>query len=139
MKIIVSDIASEMAQLGIPPEAQERYLVAALSRVLGYLLPIPANDIAGSLDEYFAVNHGKDVANALTALNERMPVDFDQVQSLTQKIWEVRYGLVHARRDAQAWGLLDACVQKANLGYDIDFTDASLQRLAAVMTQGLES
>ncbi len=138
MKINVSDIASTINELGIPFEAQSRYLVAALARVLAYMLPIPANNVAGTPGEMFQSTYGAQVTAALDALNERMPVDYQQVLELTQKIWEVRYHLVHPNRDAQAWAAIDCCVQKANLGFEIDFTDAALQRLGQVITQGVE-
>lgn len=138
MKINVADIASTIAELGIPFESQANYLVAAIARVLGYLLPIPAEAVTGHPSEYFNAHYPKLVADALNALNERMPVDYNQVLALTQKIWEVRYGLVHASRDMQAWVVIDSCISKADLGFDIDLRDPALQRLGSFIAQGVE-
>lgn len=137
MKINANDIASTLVELGIPFEAQGRYLQVAIARVIGYLLPIPAEAVT-STPAYFEEHLASKVAGALDAITERIPVDYEATLALTRKVWEVRYGLVHPQTDAQAWALLDACVKKAHICEDIDFSDAALQRLGSALTASLE-
>lgn len=137
MKIIVSDIASALVELGIPFEAQSRYLQAAVAKVIGYSLPIPA-EAAADVSTYFDETLAATVAGALDSLNERVPVDYVQTTALIRQVWGVRYGIVHPQNSAQAWAVLDACVKKAHICDDVDFADASIQRLAAILAGGLE-
>ncbi len=137
MKIYAPDIASTLLELGVPFEAQGRYLKAALGRVIGYMLPIPAEPVESLNDHFKGTLEGK-VAAALDVLNERIPLDYVATLALVQKVWEVRYGLVHPQTDAQAWALLDACAKRAHLCDEVDFADPTLQRLGAVITAGLE-
>lgn len=137
MKIYAPDIASTLTELGVPFEAQGRYLRAALARVIGYKLPIPAEPVA-SLEEHFKGLLEGQVAGALDSLNERIPLDFSATLDLVRKVWEVRYGLVHPHTDAQSWALLDACAKRAHICDDVDFADPALQRLGSVISNGLE-
>lgn len=137
MKINVPDIASTLTDLGIPFESQSNYLVAAVARVLGYLLPIPAAAVEGPACEFFKSAYTENLTKALDALNERMPVDYLAVADLTQKIWEVRYSLVHPTREVQAWTLIDGCIDKAHIGFEVNMADPALQRLGAVIAEGV--
>lgn len=136
MKINVPDIATVLIELGVPFEAQAKYLQAAVGRVVGYLLPIPAEPVT-STQAYYSENLAARVAEALDALTERVPLDYNATIALVQQVWEVRYGLVHPQTNAQAWALLDACVKQARI-IDVDFSDAAVQRLASVLGAGVE-
>jgi hypothetical protein len=136
MKINVPDIATVLIELGVPFEAQAKYLQAAVGRVVGYLLPIPAEPVA-STSAFYTENLAPRVATALDALTERVPLDYAATLALVQQVWEVRYGLVHPQTNAQAWALLDACVKQARI-IDVDFADGAVQRLASVLSAGVE-
>lgn len=137
MKINVPDIATVLIDLGVPFEAQARYLQAAAARVLGYLLPIPAEPVA-SISAHYDEQLAPRVAAALDAITERVPLDYNAALALTRQVWEVRYGLVHPQTNAQAWALLDACAKQARICTDVDFTDPALQRLSSVLSAGTE-
>ncbi len=136
MKIYITDIASTLVQLGVPFEAQARYLQVAVARVIGYKLPLPAEPVEVP-SAYFQEHLAGQAGPALDHLNERIPLDYSATLDLIQKIWEMRYGLVHPQTDAQAWTLLDACAKKAHLADDVDFNDPTLQRLSSVLSEGL--
>jgi len=136
MKINVPDIATVLIELGVPFEAQAKYLQAAVGRVVGYLLPIPAEPVT-STQAHFDEHLSSQAAGALDAITERIPLDYNATLALVQKVWEVRYGMVHPQTNSEAWALLDACVQKARI-VDVDFSDAAIQRLASVLSAGVE-
>lgn len=137
MKIHIPDIATLMVDVGIPFEAQSRYLEVAVARTLAYNTAIPAEPVA-STREFFKGTLEGQIAPALDSLVERIPLDVKNVLELTYQIWELRYGLVHPQTNALAWALLDAVSKKANIVPDIDFTDPTLARLSSVIASGLE-
>lgn len=137
MKINIPDIATVMIDVGIPFDAQGRYLSAAIARTLGYNLAIPAEAVGSPRDYFKGMLEGQ-AAAALDALIERLPFDAAAVLELTYKIWELRYGLVHPQTNALSWALLDALSKKANIAPDMDFTDPLLARLSTIVSAGLE-
>lgn len=137
MKISASNIASTLVELGIPAEASHQYLVVALARVLGYLLPVPAAPVEHPA-EFFQSSYGDSINGALDALNERMPVDYGVVVDLSRKVWELRYGIVHPSLDQQVWATLDKVLDKKYLGIEIDLFDPALSRLGNVIAAGVE-
>ncbi len=138
MKINVNNIAQALAQQGIPVEAQGRYIKAAVARVVGYLLDVPAQPVEGSLKTYFKGTQEGKVAPVLDALIERFPFDFEETMELVRCVWELRYNLVHARTDLAVWALLDATVDSAKLEMDVEFKDPAVQLLSSALRENLE-
>lgn len=137
MKINVPDIATTLVSSGIPTEKQAAYLQAAVARVVGYLLPIPAEAVADTQAHFKGLLEGR-AAAAVDAINERMPLDFNSTLAMIRQIWEVRYGMVHPSSPTESWAVIDACVQKARISAQVDFNDPLLQRLGSVLSAGVE-
>lgn len=138
MKINVNNIAQALVQQGIPAEAQGRYIKLAVARVVGYLLPVPAESVEGSLQVYFKGTQEGKVVPVLDALIERFPFDFEETMELIRVVWELRYNLVHARTDLAVWGLLDTAVASVKLESDVEFKDPVVQLLSAALRENLE-
>ena len=141
MKINVQNIAALLIDLGIPPERQGQYLNTAAARVLAYLLPLPTTPLCDETQctrTYFKENMSAQVATALDAIVERVPVDVDTVDELTYQIWDVRYNLLYPRFNKPIWDLLDHCVNQARIVPSIGFDDPALHRLGAVLVEGVE-
>lgn len=138
MKIYVPDIASLLVELGISAEDQGKYVVAAIARVIGYRLPVPADAVIGEASNYYKEELAPRVSAALDAIVERIPVDYEAVLALTYAIWDVRYSIVHRPVGPSGWVMLDACINLGTVRPDVPFTDPTVQRLSRILNDNVD-
>lgn len=132
MKIDINNVAHALVQHGIPAEQQGQVLKAAVARVLGYLLPIPAAPVDNLAVHFKGTLEGR-VAPVLDALNERFPFEYQEALDCIFSVWEARYRMVHPMGDREAWTMLDTCIEKGKFCQDLDFSHAGVQLVSKAL------
>lgn len=90
-----------ISQMSVSGKSRDLLTAIALALACNRLISIPGN--VDSPEEYFAQQGGMDTADAVSLINEIMPVDYKTVLKVALDLFLVRYELSH--KPFEAFGI----------------------------------
>jgi hypothetical protein len=92
----------------LPSSVDKAQVASLLVSVLhGFKAPLPSMEVEQPIDNWFINNCLPTIENELVALNEYYIIDVVNSLRLIQKIWRVRYNMLHVATSLQAvYGLV---------------------------------
>lgn len=126
------DIIGQLTSLGIAPEEQGKYVTAAVARAIAYSAPLPAQPD----ESFFQSTVAPTIAQQLDMYNESIPLDYPAITDLAQRLWGVRYKLLHPGADVRVWACLDLIANEQHIDFGVLRTDPSLNILSNKLVAG---
>ena len=104
------EVMQFLAQAGVPTEQRGPLLTAAVSRAIGYCLPMPAAPVEETYAHYLATCEAN-VRSAVSTLNEMVALDTRAVLAAVYGIWQLRYKVCYAATSPDVREVLDAALR----------------------------
>lgn len=113
MNLNTQSIFAQLDQSGVPLQDRGYLLSAALSRAIGYTLPLPTCPVENPY-LHFTTQCKAGVESTLAAVNERLVIDIEATTDLICRVWVFRYRVAFEANNRAICDFLDAVVKTGN-------------------------